>query len=153
MTVCVSGAAKLTLLPITPAISRFLVRNTPATVPITLDNTVVRQHSFAVQASTERVDFTPFFRRSTAAAAAATADGKGRALPPPLLTPVVRISVRPSTTTFETLAELPSADGPAHRYSLVPKPGLTVVEFTVSPRAGAAPGDNQIEVYRVFVTK
>ena len=129
-----------------PAISRFLVRNTPATVPITLDNIVVRQHSFAVQASTERVDFTPFFRRTTALAAnpdQATA----------LLNSIIRISVRPSTTTFETLAELPSPDGPAHRYSLVPKAGLTVVEFTVTPRAGAAPGDNQTEVYRVFVTK
>ncbi|KAK4704482.1 hypothetical protein P7C70_g1727, partial [Phenoliferia sp. Uapishka_3] len=139
-----------------PAISRFLVRNTPATVPITLDNTLVRQHSISVTASTERVDFTPFFRRATS-----TLDkGKGKdstygAVPEstPFLNSFIKISVRPATTKFESLAELPSPDGPTHRYSLTPKPGLTVVEFTVTPRAGALPGDNQTEIYRVFVTK
>lgn len=71
----------------------------------------------------------------------------------PLLNPLVKISVRPAGTSFESLAELPSADGPTHRYSLVPKAGLTVVEFLVTPRAGAAVGDGQTEVYRVFVSK
>ncbi|KAL8286359.1 hypothetical protein RQP46_004376 [Phenoliferia psychrophenolica] len=149
-----------------PAISRFLVRNTPATVPITLDNTVVRQHSFAVQATTERVDFTPFFRRATSLSSLELDKGKLKELdgspatlapPPPesapFLSATIKISVRPSTTTFESLAELPSPDGPSHRYSLAPKPGLTVVEFLVTPRAGAAPGDQQSEVYRVFITK
>lgn len=148
---CAAGSYLADLLP---AISRFLVRTAPSTLPMTLDNALVRQHSFAVQASTARVDFTPFFGRG-----AANGKGKGKegdvvgAAATPFLKPLIKVTVRPNTTTFETLAELPSPDGPTHRYSLVPKPGLTVVEFVVTPRPGAGQGDSQAEVYRVFVTR
>jgi len=140
-----------------PVITRFLVRTTPPTVPITLDNTVVRQHSFAVPQATERVDFSPFFRR---AGPPVTQDkGKGKAASqepeplPPYTAPQVKLSARPSSASFESLAELPSPDGPTHRYSLVPRPGLTVVEILVTPRGTPGGDAPQTELYRIFLTK
>lgn len=50
---------------------------------------------------------------------------------------------------MEPLAELPGPEGPSHRYSMIPRRGLNVVEFVVATD-GAVGGK---EVYRCFVTK
>lgn len=68
------------------------------------------------------------------------------------MSPKVTTSVRPIATHFETIAEPPSSDGPTHYYSLIPKPGLTVVEFVVT-LPGTTAEESPSEVYRVYLTK
>mgnify|MGYP001561376149 CR=1 FL=1 len=123
----------------------------PSILPLTLDNSLVRQHSFAIPSTTSRVDFTPFFRR--VAPSPNKGKGKSQAVEGPLQNPVVKTSVRPAGTPFESVDELPRPEGPTTKYSLVPGKGLTVVEFLVAPKAGTAVGDGATEVYRVFVSK
>lgn len=125
------------------AISRFLVQNQPSTFPLTLTNDLVRQHSFSIPSTTERVDFTPFFRRLTNSNN-------------PTLHPPIKLSVKPSGTRFESLTyDVDGREGggnggvPNEVYSLLPGPGLTIVEISL----GGPGTGREKEIYRIFVTK
>ncbi|GAA6037912.1 hypothetical protein JCM8097_009487 [Rhodosporidiobolus ruineniae] len=161
--------AKLPAIGEVPLVSHFLVTSLPASLPsFTLDNSQIRQHSFAVPFSTQTLHFTPVFRGSSA-------DGKGKSkangadfsvslnghsnsnggldLPPPSIS----IRAKPATLPFEPVL-LPSHSSSSSSsagetsYALTPRQGLSVVEFFVRP-LGAEEGDGSEEVYRCFVTK
>ena len=119
----------------------------PSTAPLTLRHDKVHQHSFSVPSSVTRVDFVPFFRPSPPPS---PAKGKVRGSTQPAQ-PNVKTSVRPAGISLEAIPELPSEEGAStHRYALVPKIGLNVVEFVVQPRGV---GEEGAECYRCFVTK
>lgn len=128
--------------------THFIVHTTPTTAPLTLSNDTVHQHSFSIPASVTRVDFLPFFRPSSSS----TTKGKPRAVQQPN----VKTSVRPAGISLEALAELPSSSAEeggqqsTHRYALVPRVGLNVLEFVVQPKGV---GEESSECYRCFVTK
>ncbi|ORY79296.1 hypothetical protein BCR35DRAFT_352732 [Leucosporidium creatinivorum] len=110
-----------------PSIARFLLQTHPPTSPLTLHNTPLTQHSLSLPPSTLRLDITPIF-----------------ASPSPSLSSSVKLSVRPAGLVVEPLAELPGPGGVSHRYSVVLRRGLNVVEFVVGEKK---------EVFRCFVTK
>ncbi|GAA5913155.1 hypothetical protein JCM5296_007550 [Sporobolomyces johnsonii] len=148
--------AKMPALGEVPLITRFSATFTPAASPITLDNTLVRQHSLSVSPGTERIEFTASFRR---ASSASNSKGKGRASnegdSDDAVSPIVSISAWPAGVAFEAIAEMADEDtqAPPTRFALVPRKGLNVVEFVVTPRGGEGGGEAEQEVYRCFVTR
>ncbi|KAI5474577.1 tetratricopeptide repeat containing protein [Pseudohyphozyma bogoriensis] len=118
--------AKLSSAENLPSMLHFLVRNSPTAQPLTLNNALVRQHSFAVPRTSERIDFSPVYRKTTSPAFDAPE-------PRPIPAPSVKLNIRPVGTHVDTLAEVPSVDGPTHRYSVIPRPGLTVLEWMDAP--------------------
>ncbi|GAA6019406.1 hypothetical protein JCM10207_001375 [Rhodosporidiobolus poonsookiae] len=158
--------AKLPSIGEVPLISGFDITSTPSSLPpIHLDNTSIRQHSFSVPFSTERLEFAPIYRYDPSASAngkgkAAASNGHGSGLTGPL--PSIIIRAKPASLVFEPVTGIPAEHGvgsgvdpvaaPGVRYALTPRAGLSVVEFVVRP-AGTMEGDPSEEVYRCFITK
>ncbi|KAM0752531.1 Bromodomain-containing protein [Meredithblackwellia eburnea MCA 4105] len=149
-----------------PAIARFEINQHPESKSIVVESSFARQHSLVVASITEKIDFLPFLGRP-----GDVDKGKGKAdgsdagtVTPPFVPPNIKVTARPAGTVVQALAEMPALGGGSSlkyhlRYQVTLKTGLTVVEFVVTPRsapgvaAPAADGAQQLEVYRIFVTK
>lgn len=117
----------------------------PSNLPsITLHNDSVRQHSFSISSTTERVDFTPIFRRPSPPSLS-NGDHSSTTIIP-FVPPFVGLSVKPIGTRFETIPSGEEQEEEIDVYSLVPGVGLTIVEIAVGEGEGR-------ELYRIFVTK
>ncbi|GAA5948731.1 hypothetical protein JCM21900_005276 [Sporobolomyces salmonicolor] len=151
--------AKMPALGEVPLITRFSATFIPAASPITLDNALVRQHSLSVPPETGRIEFTASFRR-----ASSTSKSKGKSRTSSegdsdAVSPIVSISARPAGVSFEAITTIADQDtdtqAPPTRFALVPRKGLSVVQFVVTPRDAEREGEAEAdqEVYRCFVTR
>ncbi|GAA5975601.1 hypothetical protein JCM10908_005213 [Rhodotorula pacifica] len=154
--------------------------STAPSKPIVLENANIRQHSLSIPYSTDRVEIALRFAagghdlKGKAKAENGFAEAGLTSSDDPL--PQVTSVVRPAALALEEIAELPAATvppsaatngldlavnggsginsavkGAVKRYSLVPRSGLSVVEFLVRP-VGAT-GTEGEEVFRLFITK
>lgn len=150
---------------------------TPAPKPVVLDNATIRQHSLAVPAGVDRVEFVLHLANDRKGKGRVENGENGLQLASDDPTPQITACARPSSLALEELPPTTTVDAsgtqqpvpdefdlsvlaagggvPAtRRYALTPRIGLSVVEFLVHPPAavmGAA--DKPEEVFRLFLTR
>lgn len=146
-------------------ITEFTISTIPPSRPLILQNLQSRQHSFAVPPSTTRVDFTPSYRRqrrdgSIVYPTSSTPSQNGTTNGTPIeeeglpVAPEVKTASRPESSLTSSDSTNAAAGGRKQiapsSFTLIPKRGLNVAEFTLVPRSK---GHSEEEVYRIFVTK